>query len=36
MDLQKVGREAMDWTELAQDRSRWWSPVNEVMKLWVP
>jgi hypothetical protein len=23
MDLQEVGCEGMDWTELAQDRDRW-------------
>ena len=26
----------VDWIELAQDRNRWWSLVNAVMKLWVP
>jgi hypothetical protein len=30
-----VGR-AMDWIELAQDRDRWWAPVNTVMNLQVP
>jgi hypothetical protein len=24
MDLQEVGYGGMDWTELAQDRDRWW------------
>jgi hypothetical protein len=25
MDLQEVGWESMDWTDLAQDRDRWWA-----------
>jgi len=33
MYLQEVGREGMDWIELAQDRDRWLSLVNAVMKL---
>jgi len=36
MDLQEVGCRGMDWIELAQDRARWWVPVNTVMKLQVP
>jgi len=36
MDLQEVGCEGMDWIELAQDRDRWWTLVNVVMKLRVP
>jgi hypothetical protein len=27
---------SMDWIDLAQDRDRWWAPVNMVMNLWVP
>jgi hypothetical protein len=23
------------WIQLAQDRDRWWAPVNAVIKLWV-
>ena len=35
-DLQEVGRGAMDWIELAQDRDRWQSLVNAVTNLQVP
>jgi len=24
------------WTDVAQDRDRWWAAVNVVMNLWVP
>jgi hypothetical protein len=36
IDLEEVGWGAMDWIELAQDRDRWWAPVNVVMNLQVP
>jgi len=36
MDLQEVGRPAIDWIHLAQDRDRWRALVNTVMNLPVP
>jgi hypothetical protein len=36
MDLREVGLEVVDWIHLAQDRDQLWTPVNVVMKLWVP
>jgi len=36
MDLQEVGLEGMDWTDLAQDSYRWRALVNAAMKLRVP
>jgi hypothetical protein len=35
MDLQEVGWECMDWIDLAQDRDRWLTLVNEIMNLQV-
>ena len=32
IDLQEVGWKDMDWTDLDQDRDRWWLLVNAVMK----
>jgi hypothetical protein len=36
VDLQEVGYMGMDWIELAQNKDRWRTPVNAVMKLRVP
>jgi len=36
MDLQEVGWEGIDWTDLAQDMDRWWELFNAVMNLEVP
>jgi len=35
MDLREVVG-CGDWMELAQDRDRWWAPVNTVMDFGVP
>jgi hypothetical protein len=29
-----MGR-GMDWSDLAQDRDKWWDNINMVMNLWV-
>ena len=36
MDLLEVGSGIMGWTELAQDRDRWRTPVTGIMNLRVP
>jgi hypothetical protein len=36
MYLQEVGREGVDWIDMAQDRDRWGALVNVVMNLRVP
>jgi len=36
MDIQEMGREGMDWIELAQDRDRLQALVNAVMNLRIP
>jgi hypothetical protein len=36
MDLGEIGRGAMDWIHLAQDRDQWRALVNMVMNLRIP
>jgi hypothetical protein len=36
MDLQDAGWEGIVWTDLAQNRSRWWALENAVKYLRVP
>ena len=36
MDFQELGCGGMDWVEMAQERGRWWAPVNVVLNLRVP
>jgi hypothetical protein len=36
MDLREIGRDGMDWIDLAQNRNQWRALVNTVMNLWVP
>jgi hypothetical protein len=31
MDLREIGWDGVDWIHLAQDRNKWWGPVNMVM-----
>jgi hypothetical protein len=33
MDLREIGREGVDWIQLAQDMDEWRAVVNTVMKL---
>jgi hypothetical protein len=35
MDVREIGREAVDWLFLAQDRDHWQALVNMVMNFWV-
>ena len=36
MDLQEVGWGCVDWTDLVQDRDRWWVLVNSLFYLQIP
>jgi hypothetical protein len=36
IDLRGIGRDGMDWIDLAQDRDQWRAFVNTVMNLRVP
>jgi hypothetical protein len=36
MDLREIGRDGVDWIELAQDRDQWKAVVNTAMNLRVP
>jgi len=36
MDLQEVGREGMNWTDLTQHRNKWRALIYAVMNLRVP
>jgi hypothetical protein len=33
MDLREIGRDGVDWVDLAQDRDHWRALVNTVMNL---
>jgi hypothetical protein len=36
MDLGEIGRDGVDWIDMAQDRDQWRALVNTVMNLRVP
>jgi hypothetical protein len=36
MDFEEIGRENVDWIQLAQDRDRWRALVNTAVNLRVP
>jgi hypothetical protein len=36
MDLREIGRDGVDWKNLAEDRNQWRALVNTVMNLRVP
>jgi hypothetical protein len=36
IDVREIGRDVMDWIDLAQDRDQRWALVNTVMNLRVP
>jgi hypothetical protein len=33
MDLREIGRDGVNWIDLAQDRDQWRALVNKVMKV---
>jgi hypothetical protein len=35
MDFREIGWGSVNWIQLAQDRDRWWTPVNMAMNLQV-
>jgi hypothetical protein len=36
MDLREIGRDGVDWIDMAQDRDKWRALVNTVLNLRVP
>jgi hypothetical protein len=36
MDLREIGRDGLDWIDIAQDRDQWRALVNTVLNLRVP
>jgi hypothetical protein len=36
IDLREIGRDGMDWIDLAQDRDQWGALMKTVMNLRVP
>jgi hypothetical protein len=36
IDMREVGRDVMDWTDLAQNRDQWGAPLNTVMNIQHP
>jgi hypothetical protein len=36
MDVREIGRDGMDWMDLAQNRDQWRALVNTVMNVQVP
>jgi len=35
MEVKAVRWKGMDWTDLAQDRNRWWELLKMKIKLWI-